>query len=71
MICSKIAKLKEQLGKRSWAQLWADDMTTAKFLALPKKPMDTKNVEEIGRILTDVKAFKMAMSDNAPWPSRT
>lgn len=70
VLCSKIAKLKEQLGKRAWAQLWAEDMTTAKFLALPKRPMDTKNVEAIGRILTDLKAFKMMLSDDAPLPTR-
>jgi hypothetical protein len=46
-------------------------MTTAKFLAQPKRPMDTKNVEAIGRILTDIKAFKMALSDDIPWSSRT
>lgn len=71
VLCSKIAKLKEQLGKKAWAQLWTEDMTTAKFLAQPKRPMDTKNVEAIGRILTDIKAFKMALSDDIPWSSRT
>lgn len=41
-------------------------MTTARFESLPRKRLDKRNVEAIGKILTDMKAIKMALREDSP-----